>query len=183
MAADTGALRTRRSRAHARGDHSLCLADRCEVARDRAAEAALEAAARPDVPPRAARRTKASAAVKAEPVTTAAPAEPPDGDGPLAAMARAMVDSLPYAASDPRRLIGELAVALGRKLDADGAAPPAVRELRTLLMQIIEVPNQPAGFVDEIRLRRAHRRLDAILANVERGMVIAADTVAEEAAG
>jgi len=87
-------------------------------------------------------------------------------------MARAYADALPFGQADPRRLIAELAVALARKLDDDGAAPPAVRELRTMLMQLTEVPNQAPGVVDEIRLERAARRLDAILANVEKGMVV-----------
>jgi hypothetical protein len=79
-------------------------------------------------------------------------------------MARAFVDALPYPDGDPRHLLGELAVLIARRVDEDGAVPAAVRELRTLLVQLAEAPNGPAGFVDEGRLRRAQRRLDGILA-------------------
>jgi hypothetical protein len=57
-----------------------------------------------------------------------------------------------------------IAVRLAQRVDETGALPAAVRELRVLLVQLVEVPNGPAGVVDEIRLRSAQRRLDSILA-------------------
>lgn len=98
----------------------------------------------------------------AAPVTLAEERVP----GGIETMARAFVDSLPYQDGDPRRVLGEIAVLVARRVDEDGAVPAAVRELRTLLMQLAEAPNGPAGFVDEGRVRRAQRRLDGILAQV-----------------
>jgi hypothetical protein len=42
--------------------------------------------------------------------------------------------------------------------------PAAVGQLRILLMQLAEVPNGPAGVVDEMRVRHHQRQLDALLA-------------------
>jgi hypothetical protein len=106
----------------------------------------------------------------------AGPPAPPGQPGPVAGerepgqierMARAYVDALPYGPNDPRRMQAELAVAVARRVDQDGAVPAAVRELRTLIGQLIDVPNQPAGEVDELRLRRAQRRFDSILGQAE----------------
>jgi hypothetical protein len=74
------------------------------------------------------------------------------------------VDDLPYRSPDPRALLAQIAVQLGRRIDETGAMPAAVRELRVLLVQLTEVPNGPSGEVDVIRLRRMQRRLDGILA-------------------
>ena len=113
-------------------------------------------------------------------VPEAAPADPSaaagersDGDagdgaapGELEELTQAFVDSLPYAEGDPRRLLGAIAVKLAARVDKEGAVPAAVRELRTMLVQLVEAPNGPAGPVDEGRLRRAQRRFDALLAQM-----------------
>ncbi len=150
--ADSGALRARRSRLHAKGDHSLCDPQRCNDVTG--APGALPAPA--SSPPVALVRMPAELPVE--------PAERVPGG--IETMARAFVDTLPYAKDDPRHLIGELAVLLAQRVDDDGAVPAAVRELRTLLVQLAEAPNGPAGTVDELRLRRAQRRLDGMLAQV-----------------
>lgn len=72
--------------------------------------------------------------------------------------------ALPYASPDPRALLAQICVRLAQRVDETGAMPAAVRELRTMLMQLTEVPNQPAGPVDEARLQRAQRKLDLFLA-------------------
>lgn len=79
-------------------------------------------------------------------------------------MARAFVEALPYESHDPRAMIGQMAILLAKRVDDEGAVPASVRELRTLLMQLAEAPNGPAGMVDEQRLKRAQRVLDGILA-------------------
>lgn len=79
---------------------------------------------------------------------------------------RAYVEALPYVDGDPRKILGDIAVQLARRVDESGALPAAVRELRVLLMQIAEVPNGAPGRVDEMRLRRSQRRLDGLLAQV-----------------
>jgi hypothetical protein len=75
----------------------------------------------------------------------------------------AFVDTLPFRPPDPRLLLAQIAVRLAQRVDESGALPAAVRELRVLLAQLVEVPNGPAGPVDEARLRAAQRRLDSIL--------------------
>lgn len=76
----------------------------------------------------------------------------------------AYVESLGYPDGDPRAILGTVAVRLARRVEESGAVPAAVRELRALLAQLTEDPNGPAGRVDEIRARRALRRLDQLIA-------------------
>ena len=150
---DDAKLRARRYRAHKRGDHSLCVAGRCEafggtVKSIPDVEAAVAAPSPPPVTP--------------DDVTAAG-----DGErtaGRIESMARAFVGTLPYAAGDPRAMLGELAVELARRVDETGAAPAAIRELRVMLMQLAEAPNGPAGIVDEMRVRQHQQQLDAMLA-------------------
>lgn len=78
----------------------------------------------------------------------------------------AYLDAMPFAEGDPRALMGQICVRLAQRVDETGAMPAAVRELRTMLAQIGEIPNQPAGPVDDARYERALRRLDAYLAGV-----------------
>ena len=134
--ADSDAVRARRARQHKMGDHSLCDPRRCDYA-----------------------GMQAAAAVPAEAVRA------PGGRvlGGIEAAVEAFVDTLPYRAPDPRALLAQIAVRLAQRVDETGALPAAVRELRVLLSQLVEVPNGPAGVVDETRLRAAQRRLDTIL--------------------
>jgi hypothetical protein len=76
----------------------------------------------------------------------------------------AYVRTLQLAPGDPRAILGQMAVGLARRVDGSGALPAAVRELRVLLAQLSEVPGQPAGPVDELRVRRAQRRVEQMLA-------------------
>jgi len=142
--AGTDAERMRRVRRHNKGDHSMCTAKTCTEVR---ADAATMLAAS---------------------VVPSAPVVPGPGRegaaGPIQAAVTAFVDALPYQEGDPRRLLCLIAVQLARRVDETGAVPAAVAELRKLLMQLTEVPNGPAGPVDEIRLRSAQRQLDAIIA-------------------
>lgn len=140
---DSAAERKRRSRAHGRGDHSLCLVDRCR-----------DATASPEP------------AVSERPVE--APVQLVDDEfrGGIELAVQAYVESLSYAQGDPRSILGTIAIRLAKRVDDSGAVPAAVRELRVLLAQLTEVPNGPAGQVDEIRVQRALRRLDALITNV-----------------
>jgi hypothetical protein len=156
--ADTPAERMRRSRLHKRGDHSTCLPRSCP-------EVGVYAAAGPLPPAKpAARLSKSRDSRIAVPVV---PPSAPDGErrpGGIETAVVAFVESLPYRDPDPRALLGMIAVRLAQRVDETGALPAAVRELRVLLVQLVEVPNGPSGVVDEIRLRSAQRRLDSILA-------------------
>jgi hypothetical protein len=145
--ADAPALIAKRYRQHKQGDHSLCVAGRCE---------ALGGARKTGTAGRAQVGGEAAAVT---PVV--------DGErlpGGIETAVVAFVASLPYQAPDPRALLAQIAVRLAQRVDETGALPAAVRELRVLLMQLTETPNGPSGVVDEVRLRAAQRKLDNILA-------------------
>lgn len=141
--AEDAATRAKRYRRHKQGDHSLCVAGRCE---------ALGGASRAVTPP------PVSAAGGQQPAAVMLVA------GRIEALAREFVESLPHGPDDPRHLLGQLAIELARRIDDEGAVPAAVGQLRILLMQLAEVPNGPAGVVDEMRVRHHQRQLDALLA-------------------
>jgi hypothetical protein len=109
--------------------------------------------------------TRPAPPVVAEPVAPEpSPADvevaPPGG---IEQAVAAYVAKLAFAPTDPRAILGEIAVRLARRVDESGALPAAVRELRVLLAQIGEVPNGPAGIVDEVRVQREQRRIAALL--------------------
>lgn len=95
-----------------------------------------------------------------------APAEKPKKPGEIEVEVSTFVASLKFPEGDPRRVLGSIAVKLARHIDHDGAEPAAVRELRVLLAQISEMPEQEAGPVDGTRARRASRRIGTILTAV-----------------
>lgn len=103
--------------------------------------------------------SRASAAPAAEVVE-------PGPEDSIEAAVRAFVAQLPrYGPADPRGLMATIVVRTAAQLDQAGPNMPAalLRELRTWLMQLAEVPNGPSGVVDEIRVRRAQSTLDRFL--------------------
>jgi hypothetical protein len=94
-------------------------------------------------------------------VPDAAPDEPAPGG--IEQAVTVFVEALAFQPGDPRAILGTIAVRLAKRVDDSGALPAAVRELRVLLAQISEVPGGPAGPVDEVRVRRAQRRLDQLI--------------------
>lgn len=147
--ADTAAERKRRSRAHGKGDHSLCDQDRCRDAR-------LGVTTTPPATP--------VAKVDVPQVPDPAAAVDEVAPGGIEQAVTVFVAALNFPAGDPRAILGTIAVRLAKRVDESGALPAAVRELRVLLAQISEVPGAPAGPVDEVRVQRAWRRLDALIA-------------------
>lgn len=141
--ASSDAERMRRVRRHNKGDHSMCTAKTCVEVR---ADAAT---------------TLAASVVPPVPVVSVPGTE--GSSGPIEAAVTVFVNALPYPDGDPRRLLCLIAVQLAKRVDETGAVPAAVAELRKLLMQLTEVPNGPAGPVDEIRLRAAQRKLDQMI--------------------
>lgn len=157
--ADAPALIAKRYRQHKQGDHSLCRVGRCEAK----GGAKKAGAARP---PAAASAQASSVSLGSAPAPAVMPPGMEDERAPggIETAVTAFVASLPYQVPDPRALLAQIAVRLAQRVDETGALPAAVRELRVLLVQLTEVPNGPAGVVDEVRLRSAQRKLDAILA-------------------
>lgn len=152
--ATSPAERQRRSRAHKRGDHSLCDPSKC---RGDVAAPALQRT-----------RTPAAAPVSAPPalpVPDLPVADPEERQaGPIEQAVTAYVVKLGFDEDDPRGILGAICVRIAQRIDEGGAQAAAIKELRGMLAQITEVPNQEAGPVDEVRLRRSLRRLDQILA-------------------
>lgn len=153
---EDAATRARRYRLHKKGDHSECVAGRCEAL----GGAAKSLVANPSlgVPVRA-----AALVIPSE--DTGLDATSP-GVGRIEQLARKFISTLPYKPDDPRHLLAELAAELAKRIDESGAAPAAVGQLRILLMQLAEAPNGPAGVVDEMRVRHAQRQVDAQLAQL-----------------
>lgn len=67
-----------------------------------------------------------------------------------------------FPAGDPRRILCSIVVKLAHRVDESGAAPAAIQQLRVMLMQIAEVPDQPAGPLDGARAQRAARRIGSL---------------------
>lgn len=154
----TAAERKRRSRAHQAGDHSLC--DSANAAKCAEVDASRVTA---DVTPsRAPKRVTPVAPVSAPPVVV------DQADNDIETEVQEFVDTLlkNFPEGDPRRILCRIAVKLARRVDETGAAPAAIQQLRVLLMQIAEVPEQAAGPLDGTRARRAVRRLDQLLGRV-----------------
>ena len=149
--ADSGAVRARRARQHAQGDHTMCLPARCEYAGTPGA-----------IPPESSRAPNGRLPRAWAPVA-AAPADPTRAPGLIEQAVVAFVDTLPYRPPDARALMAIIAVRLAQRVDETGALPAAVRELRVLLAQLVETPKAPVDSVDEARLRAAQRKLDIIL--------------------
>lgn len=73
------------------------------------------------------------------------------------------VASFQFADGDQRRLLGLICIRLARRIDETGALAAAVKELRAMLFQIAEIPNEKPGQVDEARLRRQANQLGDLL--------------------
>ena len=80
----------------------------------------------------------------------------------IAAAVDALIAELRYPASDPRAVIGAVARLLAVELDR-APSPTLARELRCHLDHLADSPNSPAGVVDEIRARRAQRRVGQLI--------------------
>lgn len=158
----SGAERQRRSRRHRAGDHSLCDAD-ATCRRDGVSDGVTEAAVTEPVPA----RPMSQPAEPAESAEQVDEVEPESGEaGEIEAEVRDFVDQLlpKFPAGDPRRILCSIVVKLARRVDESGAAPAAIQQLRVMLMQIAEVPDQPAGPLDAARAQRAARRIGSLAA-------------------
>lgn len=135
---DDATTRKRRSRAHKAGDHSLCLPGRCS------------AAVAPEAP-----------APAPEPVSEPSAAA---DLGAVATSIAAWADALKVTEDDPRAPLLAAARTLAGHLD-DGRDPAAIgRELRTVVAWIADADQ--GDELDELRARRAGRRVEGLLRNV-----------------
>lgn len=136
----------RRNRHHAKGDHQYCDAGQCEAAFPGLGTAEVAPTATSAVPP-------------VDELTVDDERKP----GGIEQAVVAFVAALPYRGTDPRALLAQIAIRLAQRVDETGAMPAAVRELRVMLQQLTEIPNQPAGPLDVHRLRIAQRQLDSYI--------------------
>ncbi len=129
LVADSVALRSRRKRAHAKGDHSLCEPGRCPEA-GRAAAARILAAA-----------------------PEAGPAAPS-----LTAAVASLVVGLP-AGDPARDVLSASLQRCAEEIDAAGATAPLLRELRVTLAALCPPVRGPQpDWLDELHAKRAARR-------------------------
>lgn len=92
-----------------------------------------------------------------------------DPPGSIAAATATFVESLGFAEADPRHVSGLVAIRLAAEVDRS-ANSACARELSVILRQISEIPGQPAGPLDEVRLNRARRRVDQLIDAATRGV-------------
>lgn len=149
----TAAERQRRSRAHRKGDHQFCDPARCDgqpAVTDTASDAQPVTEPAP------------------EPVTPA-PAEPDEAEpaeyepGETERDVSDFIKDLEFPEGDPRRILCRIAVKAARRVDqvdlSAREATSAIRQMMTILGQLAEIPDQPAGPLDGVRARAAVRRI------------------------
>jgi hypothetical protein len=89
-------------------------------------------------------------------------ADRPPVSGPVEASVRDLAQALRFGERDPRAAMTVMAVRLAAAVD-EGASASVARELRTILVWLAESPAVPHDLVDELRARRAHRRVTSLL--------------------
>ncbi|UGY93408.1 hypothetical protein [Streptomyces gobiensis] len=134
---DSEALRSRRSRAHRRGDHTLCIEDRC-------GHAGID--------------TRSVAAIEGESVASAV-AE--------------FVDKMPPGpAGGAQTVMGRVALRLAKAIDGDPPSLPGLcRELGVVMGQLGET-GEDESQLDEVRARRAARRVELLIGTASEGEAI-----------
>lgn len=89
------------------------------------------------------------------------------GQGTVATALEGFLTELTFPEGDPRACISVVARRLAEGIDAAEGDPPGVlvRELRLYMRNLMEAPNQAPSVIDEIRARRASRRVGALLSH------------------
>jgi len=82
---------------------------------------------------------------------------------------QALIDSTRFEPDDPRSVLAVVSVRLAVSLDSAPSNVALARELRTHVTSLAENPSEPSGFVDDLRARRAVRRIDKLLRSAEEG--------------
>jgi hypothetical protein len=97
---------------------------------------------------------------------TLAELDPPPEVGPVEGALRLFADSLTVRNDDPRNVITQAALRLGRALDeAPGKETAAIsRELRVYVGYMADFGQQPDQ-LDELRAKRALSRVDSVLSS------------------
>ena len=84
------------------------------------------------------------------------------GCGPVERAVRELAEALKFEASDPRSVLLAVASQLAAAFDARPSALLA-SEIRATVGAITDSPADPPGVLDELRARRAGRRVEALL--------------------
>jgi hypothetical protein len=88
--------------------------------------------------------------------------EPREAPG-VAAAVEAFIRETHYPASDPRCLSLAVAARLAEALDRDSSNAAVARELSNIVRWIAVDPAAPADGIDELRAKRAARRVELLL--------------------
>ncbi len=99
------------------------------------------------------------AAGRAAPVGRPVGAEP----GPIETTLRTVLAEVRFPEGDPRLVLAQVALRIAQALDQRPTAPLS-NELKGLVTDIVTYADDPPGIVDELKARRAVRRLDGLLA-------------------
>ena len=86
-----------------------------------------------------------------------------EGPGPTETAVREFMAAVAFPERDPRAAMTVMAVQLAAALDRSPGAAPVARELRCILGWLAENPAGASDRVDELRARRAQRRLGQLL--------------------
>jgi len=98
--------------------------------------------------------------------TWVAPVEHTDEPGPVEVAVRELVESTGYDDGDPRRVLAVVALRLAASFDSSGSVTIA-RELRGHVASISEFSSEAATIVDDMRARRAARRVEGLIRAAE----------------
>jgi hypothetical protein len=92
--------------------------------------------------------------------------EPPELDGepgPISEALNSLIDATHYVDEDPRAVLAVVALRLAEALDRAPGNVAIARELRAHVRELSQFSDEPAGLIEELRVRHFARRADYLL--------------------